>query len=158
MWTENCQIRRRQRLNDFPELRQKLNLLRKLRYHNDPEYRDKIIKRNQQRNSTPEQRIKKNLSQRKAQAKQKGLEFSITLDDLLPLPFYCPVLGHKLNYTGSSIKNKEFSPSIDRIDNTKGYIKNNVIIISNRANTLKSDATVEEIRLLADFMEKQLDV
>jgi len=43
------------------------------------------------------------------------------------------------------------SPSIDRIDNSKGYIKNNIVVVSRRANVLKKDASIEELKKLAEF-------
>ena len=45
---------------------------------------------------------------------------------------------------------------IDRIDPKKGYVKDNIIVVSMRANRIKSDATVDEIRKVADFYEKLL--
>ena len=38
------------------------------------------------------------------------------------------------------------SPSIDRIDSTKGYVKGNVKIISLRANMMKNDANLQELQ------------
>ena len=38
-----------------------------------------------------------------------------------------------------------------RIDNGKGYIVGNVIVVSFRANTIKSNATVEELERVAFF-------
>ena len=40
------------------------------------------------------------------------------------------------------------SPSLDRINPKYWYIKWNIRIISNRANRIKSDASIEEIRLI----------
>lgn len=85
-------------------------------------------------------------------AERDGTEFLITKDDL-NWPEFCPVFGIKLNYFGN-IKDRNYSPSIDRINPNFGYIKGNVHIISNRANTIKQDATVKELRLLTDFLEK----
>lgn len=48
----------------------------------------------------------------------------------------------------------EHSPSIDRIDPTKGYIKGNIAVISWRANMLKNNMTVEEARLLLAYLER----
>lgn len=84
-------------------------------------------------------------------AKIKGIEFTITIDDII-IPDTCPVLGIplKTNKLGTDISS---SPSIDRIDNSKGYIKDNIAIISHRANTLKNDGTIEELELLIYFIE-----
>jgi hypothetical protein len=40
------------------------------------------------------------------------------------------------------------SPSIDRIDPARGYIKENIWVISHRANQIKSDASHEELKLV----------
>lgn len=45
------------------------------------------------------------------------------------------------------------SPSIDRIDNSKGYIPTNIVVISNRANLLKKDATLDELVAIAEFYD-----
>ena len=89
-------------------------------------------------------------SRAKYRAKQRGHEFAITKDDIV-IPDKCPLLGIPL------IKNKTIqqgnSPSLDRKDPTKGYIKGNVWVISNRANTLKNDATLQELKTLVENLE-----
>jgi|ERR1035437_358752 hypothetical protein len=92
-------------------------------------------------------------------AKARGLEFSITEADFPVLPTHCPVLGIELSYVGASGINpraisKMVRASIDRKDNSKGYVPGNVFIISFRANQLKSDGTAVELRALANWMEK----
>ena len=75
----------------------------------------------------------------KGRAKRRGLEFNLDIDDIR-IPKYCPVLKKELKV------NTKYSPSIDRIDPLKGYTRDNIRIISNRANVLKSNATIEELR------------
>ena len=48
------------------------------------------------------------------------------------------------------------SPSIDRIDPSKGYTKDNVWVISRRANTIKSNATVDEVEKVAQGLRQLL--
>jgi hypothetical protein len=87
----------------------------------------------------------------KASAKSRGIEFSITKSDLnnLSFPLTCPILGIKLMWnTGKSCDN---SYSIDRIDSTLGYVSGNLVVISNRANILKRDATLKELQSLAEY-------
>jgi hypothetical protein len=46
------------------------------------------------------------------------------------------------------------SPSLDKIDNEKGYVPGNLAIISSRANAIKSDASLEEIEAIAAYMRR----
>jgi hypothetical protein len=82
-------------------------------------------------------------------AKKKGIEFSITKEDVI-IPEFCPVFGMRLE-TSPGVGRSDASPSLDRIDNTKGYLKGNVIVVSWLANRIKSDATVEQLRIVASF-------
>ena len=68
----------------------------------------------------------------------------------------CPVLGVDMEISKLGSKNNDLTPSIDRIDPKKGYVKDNIIVVSMRANRIKNDATVDEIRKVADFYEKLL--
>ena len=68
----------------------------------------------------------------------------------------CPVLGVDMEISKLGSKNNDLTPSIDRIDPKKGYVKGNIIVVSMRANRIKTDATVDEIRKVADFYEKLL--
>jgi hypothetical protein len=85
-------------------------------------------------------------------AKRRGLEHTITLDDI-QIPTYCPVLGYYLR--GGEGLRHHASPSLDRIDTSKGYVPGNVWVISWRANNLKADATPDElIQLVRALTEK----
>ena len=90
------------------------------------------------------------LSNAKQRAKRVNMEFSLTREDII-IPDTCPVFGFRLMR-----ENKETwmcAPSIDRIDNTRGYVKDNIIVVSRRANILKKDATIEELKKLAFYYE-----
>ena len=90
----------------------------------------------------------------KKRAKLKGFDFDITLDDIPPIPEICPVLGIPIISNDGKSAPTDNSPSVDRIDSTKGYIKGNIRIISNRANRIKSDATVDELRKILEDYER----
>jgi len=90
------------------------------------------------------------LNNSKQRAKVVDLEHTLTIDDIV-IPDYCPVLNIKLE-TGDR-KNHENAPSIDRIDNNKGYIKSNIMIMSTRANKLKKDATIDELIMIGNFYQ-----
>lgn len=86
----------------------------------------------------------------RVRAKRNGIEFSIDEGDV-HIPEYCPILEIKLGPVRVTNKEKDFSPSLDRIDTTKGYIKNNVAVISWRANRYKSNMTQDDISRLYKY-------
>jgi hypothetical protein len=76
--------------------------------------------------------------------------------ETLEIPDVCPILGLTLNYDGvkkSGWTRTDNSPSIDRIDSSKGYTIGNIQIISWRANRIKNDSTPEELMKIAKYME-----
>jgi len=102
---------------------------------------------------TSEKKLKDKYWHKKSNAKKLNIEFDLTIDFLKSITVkYCPILGIELDYHNS--KHKDNSPSFDRIDPNKGYTKDNTRIISRKANQSKSDATIEEIKLVYNFYEK----
>lgn len=85
----------------------------------------------------------------KSRATKRNLEFNIDIEDI-KIPDICPVFNIPFESKGN------FTPSIDRIDSSKGYIKGNIQIISTRANILKSNATIEELKLIITFLNNNL--
>ena len=91
------------------------------------------------------------LSRAKKRAKTKEYDFNITIEDIQaawPADGRCPALGIELDLTG---QNREHSPSLDRIDTTKGYIRGNVVVVSYRANSIKQDSDLDELKSLVTF-------
>jgi len=85
----------------------------------------------------------------KALAKKRGLAFTIRFCDIT-WPEFCPVFGVRMSRVVRGM-NGDWGPSLDRIDNTKGYVPGNVIVVSAKANRIKSNATPEELRQVAGF-------
>ena len=93
----------------------------------------------------------------------KNGEYACTLTtdellELIPKDLKCPIFKTKFVFKGND---KSMFLSVDRIDNNSGYHKDNVTIVSLRANAMKSSATLKELYQVADFYyeldKKQLD-
>jgi hypothetical protein len=85
----------------------------------------------------------------KKRAKEKGLEFNLELEDIV-YPENCPILNIKLERQTGHLRGN--SPSVDRINPAKGYTKDNVQVISQKANAMKHNATPEELILFAEWI------
>lgn len=87
----------------------------------------------------------------KASAKKREIPFELKISDIwdLSIPLTCPILGIPLEFHRG--KPRDNSVSVDRIDNTKGYTKDNITIISYKANVLKRNASNEELKALSEF-------
>jgi len=106
-----------------------------------------ILRASRRRNPTSDM-----LFAAKRRARAKGLEFTITKSDIV-IPEFCPILGIKLAVNGGGGRVADGSPSLDRIDASRGYVPGNIAVISYKANAIKSFGTVEEHRRIADWME-----
>ena len=90
--------------------------------------------------------IKKNMIQRSySRAKAKGIIFEITESDIF-LPSRCPVFNHEF-----ILGDKDWTYSLDRINPELGYVRGNIIVVSNKANMIKNNATADEILLVGNF-------
>lgn len=96
---------------------------------------------------TPEDLHKEICAKAKRNAKVKKIEFDLTPEDI-EIPEYCPYFKYKLSFNKKDSK-QPYYYSIDRIDSSKGYIKGNIQIISKFANTMKSNATKDELMTFA---------
>jgi len=91
---------------------------------------------------------------KKQNARSTSWEWYIQMHDL-DWPTHCPVLGVELDWFAT--KRAENSPSMDRMDNTKGYLPGNVAIVSYRANRIKNDGTWQEHEKIAAWLKNKED-
>lgn len=84
----------------------------------------------------------------KSRAKRLGRVFNITIDDIV-IGDKCPVFGVPFKYGDT-----DWTYSLDRVDNSLGYIKGNVVVVSLKANRIKNSATVEELETIVKFYKE----
>jgi hypothetical protein len=88
--------------------------------------------------------------QARARARKKGLPFN--LEGTVDIPDFCPILNIPL-FKGIK-KHGPNSPSLDQIVAGNGYTKDNSQVISYKANTMKTDASPEELIRFANWVLK----
>lgn len=85
-------------------------------------------------------------------AREKGLVFALSLADIV-VPERCPIFGSPLEVGNG--KRSENSPTLDRIEPSLGYVPGNVWVISWRANRIKNDSTLDELRQIVAALESR---
>ena len=71
------------------------------------------------------------------------------------LPEVCPILGVEIDYTtvwrgGDKLD----APALDRNIKELGYVMSNITVISQKAHRIKADATLDELRAVVTYVEK----
>jgi hypothetical protein len=126
----------------------------------DREKYNKICRESKRKHYTTEKRrqlYQKNIATElynhaKTRAKIKGIVFTIEPKDVI-IPEVCPIFDVPFSFV-----EKEMSPSLDRKNNDLGYIKENVFVISKRANRIKTDATINELEKILQYMKTNIEV
>ena len=82
----------------------------------------------------------------KSSAKKRGIPFDMTVYDfyLIDFPITCPILNIPLKWNRGTPQDNSYS--FDRIDSSKGYVLDNLEVISFRANRAKNNLTEEELK------------
>jgi len=95
----------------------------------------------------------------KNRARKFNLPFNLTAKDLREIiTTHCPIFGFKFEINKKDIKNNwETSPTLDRVVPSKGYVKENIIVVSMLANSIKSSATPTQILKVGNFYKELLD-
>ena len=78
----------------------------------------------------------------KDRATRNNIEFTIIIEDII-VPKLCPLLN--VPFKPGTKENKWYTWSLDRIDTTKGYTKDNIQVITYLANTMKNKASKKEL-------------
>jgi len=94
------------------------------------------------------------LSNSKIRAKKKDLPHNIKSKDMekiWPKNNKCPVLGNNFDMGYKKGRSKNYAPSLDRIEPKKGYVKDNIIIVSDIVNRMKQDATLDDLKKISEF-------
>ncbi len=97
--------------------------------------------------------VKHLLSDARCRASARGLAFALTVESIRK-PTHCPVFGVELIYQASGRRSPN-SASIDRFDSSRGYTPDNVWVISWRANQIKNDATLDELKRLVAALDQK---
>ncbi|WP_068438558.1 hypothetical protein [Magnetospirillum sp. XM-1] len=95
----------------------------------------------------------------RARAQAKGIPFSLTVEDVAriwPADGRCPVLGMRFRRSLGSQGHGHDSATLDRLDPSKGYVPGNLLIVSARANCLRSDASAAELLRVGEFYAELL--
>lgn len=89
----------------------------------------------------------------KSSADSRGIEFNLSLRKVKKLlsTKKCYISGVELN----KIQKDDNQLTFDRLDNSKGYIDDNVVACSLRMNRLKGELTIEDIIMLYNSVVKK---
>ena len=88
----------------------------------------------------------------RTRSRKKGTEFKINKEDIY-IPEICPILSISLTKGDGYLPN---AMSLDRVDNTKGYIPGNVRVISRKANLLKSSLTLDVLENIIKYIRNEI--
>jgi len=120
-----------------------------------PEARERNYESICARRRTTEGFISKLWSDAKVRAARRGLDFTITLEDIAARwRSHCPLLRVQMSMSDGD---RDTSPSLDRIDSSRGYTPDNIWVISTRANRIKNNATLEEFETIARNWKRLLE-
>ena len=94
------------------------------------------------------------LHKAKDRAKKQGLPYNVTKEHVEEIwTGYCPVFGTKLDKFAKRFEKGGYQ--LDRIHPKLGYVIGNLAWLSDRANRLKDNMTVDEAEMIFKFLKSQ---
>lgn len=136
--------------------KERLNNARRIRVDQNREKFKKQSREIHNRNRIkPEKRMILLMAGAKQRSKKKGIAFDAGFIRLwIKTPASsCECCGERFVYSNG---HSRLAPTIDRIDNTLGYVAGNVALLCRGCNTLKSDATSDVLRRMANWIDSKL--
>ena len=111
--------------------------------------RDTYYQNQKARRETEDVFISNLLYNARTRAEKKGREFTLTPDDiknrLHEIEYHCEITGQKMTLEHGSRESKnQYKVSLDRIDSSKGYTPDNIQLICNAVNIMKSNFSVDD--------------
>jgi len=98
--------------------------------------------------------FKRQFGARRQKALRDNIPFTITLEEI-EKPKHCPVFGTELNYNWSGENRRDPNKAtFDKLIPELGYVPGNVFVISWRANKLKSNMSIEELKKILKYIEE----
>ena len=93
----------------------------------------------------------------KRRCKVKGEEFTLLLEDMPEVPEICPVALIPIRFKEEATKGpSDHSPTLDKINPSGGYIKDNIRVLSHKGNRWKSDMTISDVERLLAYMRGEI--
>lgn len=94
------------------------------------------------------------LSNAMHRAQRRGAKFDrAALEELLDnAPDRCPVFGTLFAVRRGVRGVVDTAPTVDRLDNSKGYVRGNMCLISWKANRVKNDATLSDLTAVVTWL------
>jgi hypothetical protein len=112
---------------------------------------------NKKRVSSKLNHIRKLWHTAKARAKKQNIPFSVSLEHVATIPSnVCPILNIKLAWAVSGKGKQPNNPSLDKIIPELGYVAGNVQWLSDKANTMKHNASFKELHQFADWVKSTI--
>ena len=111
--------------------------------------------------SEKQRHLKKYLHNARSRARRDSVPFDITYEYLEKIATnVCPVYGTRFEWGTSKLgkgQTKENCPTLDRILPDKGYVKGNVAFISQKANRIKDNGTMQDHYAIADWIWERIN-
>ena len=132
-------------------------LARQSNYEKTEQGSTRIKEKYQKQRSEETHVLRRLLAKAKGRAKAKGLPFDLTIEWLQTMVIsHCPITLQPIDWLKEEVANGmpgPNSPSIDRTDSSKGYVKGNIAIIGDKWNRWKSNMELNDLLLLTQYVQ-----